>query len=81
MVGLAKAHLASSIGVAPEEVGVTTVETVTWPDAGLGCPKPGVDYLRMPRPGFRIWLEAKGTAYEYHTDADHRVIRCGSRAQ
>jgi hypothetical protein len=76
MIGLAKAHLATRLGVPLEQIALSSVEPVQWRDAGLGCPKPGVDYLPMPKPGYRISLEVGGTTYEYHADQDNRVIQC-----
>jgi hypothetical protein len=76
MLDLARAHLAAGLDVAVDQITTANVEAVEWPNAGLGCPKPGVDYLPMPRPGYRISLEVKGTTYEYHADQNNRVIQC-----
>jgi hypothetical protein len=76
MIGLARSHLASSVGVVPEQIAIASVEVVQWRDAGLGCAKPGVDYMPMPRPGYIITLEVNGTSYEYHADQGTRVIQC-----
>jgi hypothetical protein len=76
MIGLARAHLATSLGVTLEQIAIASVEAVQWRDAGLGCAKPGVDYMPMPRPGYRITLEAGGVTYEYHADQNSRVVPC-----
>jgi hypothetical protein len=78
LVGRAKDHLAAMLGIPPGEIEVTAVQAVQWRDAGLGCPKPGVDYLPMPTPGYRISLQAGGATYDYHSDQATRVILCRS---
>ncbi len=50
MAALAKRHLANMLGVTREQIVVASVEAVQWRDAGLGCSKPGVDYM-PPRTG------------------------------
>ena len=49
-------------------------EPVEWPDAGLGCPKPGMMYAQVVTPGFRLAFEYEGQQYEYHTDRDGTVV-------
>jgi hypothetical protein len=71
-----KADLAERLKVPADEVKVVTVEGVTWPDASLGCPKPGMDYTMALVPGYRIVLEAAGAQYEYHTDQGRRFVHC-----
>ena len=52
-------------------------ERVEWPDAGLGCPKPGMMYAQVVTPGFRLVFEYEGGQYEYHTDQDgSTVVKC-----
>jgi hypothetical protein len=76
MVGLARQQAATTLGVPMEQLTVASVEPVQWRDASLGCPKPGVDYLPMPTPGYRISFEVGGVMYEYHADRENRVIQC-----
>ncbi len=49
------------------EVAVLLAEVVTWPDAGLGCRRPGMRYLQVPVDGSRTVLEHGGRRYSYHT--------------
>jgi hypothetical protein len=69
-VALAVADLAERLGLAPEEaagaVEVVLAEVVTWPDAGLGCRRPGMRYLQVPVDGCRIVLRHDGARYSYH---------------
>lgn len=76
LVTKCKEDLAGQLGVAADEVKATTVEDVTWPDASLGCPQPGMDYTMALVPGYRIVLEAAGQEYEYHTDKGRRFVYC-----
>ncbi len=72
---LAVADLAQLLGIAPPAITVVSVEAVTWPDASLGCPKPGMMYAQVLTPGYRVVLEADGKTYEYHTGRG-RVVPC-----
>ena len=76
LVELAKEHLARNAGIAVQDIVLSEVKSVLWHDASLGCPKPGVDYIRVETPGYSIRLEASGKTYNYHTDEIKRVIRC-----
>ena len=76
MVTLAKNHLAQRLRIAVEQIALFEVKSVQWPDAGLGCPKPGVDYIRMETAGYKILLETGGKTYNYHTDKLNRVVMC-----
>ena len=79
MVVLAKERLADRLGVSVDEVTLVRVRPVEWPDASLGCPRPGVDYIQVLTPGYAIWLEAAGAEYEFHTDDAQRVVVCLTR--
>jgi hypothetical protein len=76
MVMLAKEHLARDLGVPVKEIMLSEVKRVQWRDASLGCPKPGIDYVRVETPGYMISLEMDGKTYNYHTDETKRVVRC-----
>lgn len=73
----ARADLASRLHVAEEDILVRRVESVTWRDSSLGCPKPGQGYLQVLTPGFRIFLEVQGQTYEYHGDTRGNIAECG----
>jgi hypothetical protein len=76
MVELVKAHLAQSLGVTAGQITLSSVKPAVWRDAGLGCPKPNIDYVRMETPGYTISLEAGGKTYTYHTDETKRFVQC-----
>jgi hypothetical protein len=76
MVDLAKENLAQRLGIAIDQITLVEVRPAVWRDGGLGCPRPGVDYIPMETPGYSIVLEASGQNYNYHTDANRRFVLC-----
>jgi hypothetical protein len=76
MVALVKQHLAQRLSLAVDQIVLSDIKNVVWRDAGLGCAKPGVDYIQMETPGYNISLEASGNIYIYHTDATKRFVPC-----
>ena len=66
MVDIAKADLATRLGVAMSDIGVVSIEEVTWPDGSLGCPRPGFSYTQALVNGTRILLTANGVVFHYH---------------
>lgn len=65
-VTLAVAALAKRLGVDQSRVEVVEVEPVTWPDASLGCPQPGMKYRQVPVDGYRILLRVDAREYPFH---------------
>jgi hypothetical protein len=76
LVELARQNLAQVEGIKVEDITLVGVEAVEWSDSSLGCPRPGMNYLQVITPGYRISLEAQGKGYEYHSDQSSRVVRC-----
>lgn len=67
IVDLATRDLAARLGVAIDDITVQTAETVTWPDAALGCPQPDMRYAQVPQDGARVVLRVHDLLYRYHT--------------
>jgi hypothetical protein len=67
---------ARQTGTDQAAVRVVSVEPQDWPNASLGCPKPGIMYAQVITPGLLIVLEAGGRRLEYHTDAGQRIEQC-----
>lgn len=44
----------------------TSVETITWPNGAMGCPKGGMNYTQALTKGYRVVLETNGRQYFYH---------------
>ena len=76
MITLVTQHLAQQLNIPVDQIVVSNVKPVVWRDAGLGCPKPGVDYIQMETPGYNILLEVGGETYTYHTDEAKRFVQC-----
>jgi hypothetical protein len=72
----AKTDLAGRLGIGAAEVKVVSSEEVTWRDAGLGCPQPGMNYAQMLTNGTRIVLEAAGKQYNYHSGSGGAPFLC-----
>lgn len=53
-----------------DEITVISSEAVTWDNGCLGVVIPGVLCTDIITPGFRIFMEAKGQRYEFHTNQD-----------
>jgi hypothetical protein len=73
---LARAALASELGIQPSEVSFVQGGPAEWNDSSLGCPKPDQAYLQVITPGYVLTLQAHGQNYEYHTDRGKRAVRC-----
>jgi hypothetical protein len=79
MVRLSIENLGRRLKISAEEIRAVMVMPVIWRDASLGCPKPGIDYIRVETPGYSIALAAGGKIYNYHTDEVDRVVLCNSQ--
>lgn len=74
-VDQAKADAAARTGIEASAWKVTRLEAAQWPDASLGCPKPGEMYAQVLMPGFLIELSAEGRTLEYHSGGK-RTVYC-----
>jgi len=73
-VQIAVGRLAAKLGIAADQVQVVSAQLVEWPDASLGCPKPGMMYAQVITGGYKAILSAQGKRYEYHTDMRIRAV-------
>lgn len=55
---------------------VLGAEAVTWPDASIGCPAPGMVYTQALVPGFRIRLRGPLGEMDYHASTRGGLILC-----
>lgn len=76
MVVRVKEHLAQKLSIPIDQIVLSDIKPVVWRDAGLGCPKPGIDYIQVETPGYNILLESGGKTYRYHTDETKRFVQC-----
>ena len=67
LVTQAVTDLSARLGVEPSAITTVSSVLVTWPDAALGCPQPGMQYAQALQDGSLIELEHAGRVYRYHT--------------
>lgn len=63
------------MNVPAAEVTVVSGVAVIWPDRGLGCPLPGVNYPQVPVDGYQVVVDAGGQRLDYRGSgvADFRL--------
>lgn len=76
MLAALRADAARQGGIAEAEVRLASVQPVTWPDASIGCPQPGMLYAQMLVPGWRVTLQAGERRYDYHAARSGRWLHC-----
>ena len=63
--------LAGELGVAVAGLEVVSATALTWPDASLGCPQPGMLYAQVLTPGYLVVIrDAGGAERRVHTNED-----------
>jgi hypothetical protein len=72
--------LAADLKIAPTEILVDTIRAVDWPDSSLGCPKPGVAYLQVVKPGHKVTLRAKDQIFVVHEAGNQAAVCRNSKA-
>lgn len=75
-VQIAKRDLANRLTIDIEQVSLIEAVDLIWPDASLGCPKPGKVYALGRVPGYRVRLEVNGVEYNYHMDQTGQFVLC-----
>lgn len=73
---LAARDLAARLDVDLNVIKVLSIQFMEWPDGGLGCPFPGMEYAQVVTPGYRIVLSYEGEVYIYHTNAEGQIVLC-----
>ena len=71
-----KTDLASRQTVSTEEITLVELMEVEWSDSSLDCPEPGMEYLQVITPGYRIVLQVNNQVYEYHSNRDTYFVYC-----
>jgi hypothetical protein len=75
MVDFGKQDAARRFEVAADTVELVSLLTLTWPDASMGCPKPGGDYDNIATPGYRFVLRVQAESLIYHASS-REVVFC-----
>ncbi|HEY3313528.1 MAG TPA: hypothetical protein VGK00_17955 [Anaerolineales bacterium] len=76
LVKAAMQDLAMRLSVRLDQITLVEASQVTWPDASLGCPRPGMMYAQVLIPGFRIVLKVGDQLYEYHSGRGGELTTC-----
>jgi hypothetical protein len=76
LIEQAKQDLAQRLAISTNQISLVQATEVEWSDSSLDCPQPGMEYLQVITPGYRILLEVSGNQYEYHSNRDAYVIYC-----
>ena len=59
------ADAAARSGLDQSRLVVVLAEAVTWPDRGLGCLHPGVEYPQVQVDGYQVVVHAGSDTYDY----------------
>ncbi|TDG11415.1 hypothetical protein E2F43_18715 [Seongchinamella unica] len=76
LVAQAIADLTVRESMSPDDIELVSFESVTWPDASLGCPHPGMRYRQVPVDGARIILRSKLGLSTYHSGGGRPPFPC-----
>ena len=77
MSALVQYEAAKHTGVDPSAVSIVRIEAKEWPDAGLGCGKPGEVYAQGRISGWLVEVKAANKTLEYHTDQiANKIVLC-----
>ncbi|MBN1565460.1 MAG: hypothetical protein JXA10_16560 [Anaerolineae bacterium] len=89
MVEMAVRDAIKRLDSAESDLDLISLLVITWPDASVGCPKPGAEYDDQATAGYRLVLRSKANTADntddgtvepeidliYHTSLQH-VVRC-----
>ena len=75
LVAEAKQMLIDAVGATENDIVVASAEFAVWPDASLGCPQPGIEYIQVLVEGSKVELFYGDFLYSYHSDGN-RVVHC-----
>jgi len=70
------ADAASRSGLDASTFVVASGEAVDWADSSLGCPEPGMGYMQVITPGYRVVLTSGATSLEYHLNQRGDFAQC-----
>jgi hypothetical protein len=75
-IDFAIADLAMRLDVDQSEIETISATLVTWSDAGMGCPLPGMEYAQVLQDGSLIELGHGAKIYRYHSGGDRTPFLC-----
>jgi hypothetical protein len=80
LVQSAIADLRARVNDPTADITIVSVEEVDWPDGGIGCPQPGMQYTQVVTNGTKIVLSHEGINYDYHQGGSRDVFYCSPGA-
>jgi hypothetical protein len=72
----ARADAAQRSGLPQAQLQLVSMESVTWADGSLGCPRPGMLYTQALVPGYRVKLQVGREVWDYHASERGGVVLC-----
>ncbi len=73
-VVLAKQAVSKHLAVPVEQITLQQAQAVDWPDSSLGCSQPGMMYMQVITPGFKVLLTAGKESYPVHVGGARAVV-------
>jgi hypothetical protein len=70
------ADAAGNAGVPVSEVSIVSAKAVTWPDAGLGCPLPGMVYPQVLVDGYQVIVQVGQQTIDYRGSSAGKFRVC-----
>lgn len=71
---LAKQVASKQLAIPVAQITLEQAEAVDWSDSSLGCPQPGMMYLQVITPGFKVLLKAGGETHPVHVGGARAVL-------
>ena len=81
LVRQAKEDLAGRLSVEVQQIMVTCIMELMWPDSSLGCPEPDMMYSQVLQEGCLIRLRVGDKTYDYHSSAKGSPFHCEKSKQ
>lgn len=76
LIDKAKEDLAQRLSTPVDQIELIQAEAVTWSNASLGCPQPGMVYAEVLTPGYLILFKSNNKEYEYHASRGTEIVYC-----
>lgn len=73
-VELAVSALQQRTDLSREEIKFGGIQSVEWSDSSLGCPQPGMSYLQVITPGYRVILDVGARRHSVHVGRQSAVV-------
>jgi hypothetical protein len=73
-ISVATQAASKQLNLPAEQFSVQQAQAVDWPNSSLGCPQPGMMYLQVITPGFKVLLKAGAEVYPVHVAGTRAVV-------